>query len=43
LILDHINHLLESLLGLLVGMNKKYLKVIFEEIITVSISEEYRN
>lgn len=43
LILDHINHLLESLLALLPAMNKKYLKLIFEDIIVNSTAEHHRN
>lgn len=43
LLLDNFNHLFQSLLSLLPGMNKKCLKMIFEEIIQVSLSEEYRN
>lgn len=43
LLLDHTHHLLESLLSLLPGMNKRCLKVMFEDILEASVSEDYPN
>lgn len=42
LVIDHINHLLETLLGLVSSMNKRHLKVLFNEIVSVR-GEDCRN
>ena len=41
LMLDHTNHLLESLLSLVPGMNKKSIKALFEDTVQGSLSQDY--